>query len=298
MTIGIPGCGKSTYMKKNYPDAVYLSSDELRQELLGDVTCQDNNDIVFYTMRKRAVDALNEGKDVIYDATNITRKSRAQILKECPLVVQKIAMVIWAPIGVCKSRDEERKRTVGHQVIDVMLKRFQPPFWDEGFNDIQVIMNDDDFVVCPNEDYIEWVKTITQIPQDNPHHKLTLDKHLKQAAEYIYSKYNIDCESAALPELIDECKYTALLNHDIGKPLTKTFTNAKGETTEEAHYYGHQGYGAWMSYGLLYEDERVIVPWLIAVHMDPYLNTKYWRNLPKQLKDLVDEIHEADVCAH
>jgi hypothetical protein len=32
--------------------------------------------------------------------------------------------------------------------------------------------------------------------------------------------------------------------------------------------------------------------------MDPFLNTKYWRNLPTFLKKDIDLLHEADLNAH
>jgi hypothetical protein len=85
------------------------------------------------------------------------------------------------------------------------------------------------------------------------------------------------------------------LAHDIGKPYVKAFVDSKGNACETAHYYQHNCVGAWMSYGLEYSPFGA---WLISVHMDPFLNTKYYNKLPAYLKKRVDLLHEADLAAH
>jgi len=85
---GLPGSGKSYYAAQLWrrentfdePTAVVHSSDAIRKELFGDAGSQENNALVFETMHKRVKDDLRAGKTVIYDATNITRKSRRGII--------------------------------------------------------------------------------------------------------------------------------------------------------------------------------------------------------------------------
>lgn len=81
--IGIPGSGKSNYAKRYLltNNSVYLSSDDIRIELYG-FEDQTHNDVVFKTMKKRTLNALKEGKDVIYDATNLNKKRRGGIINE------------------------------------------------------------------------------------------------------------------------------------------------------------------------------------------------------------------------
>ena len=80
--IGFPGSGKSSYAKKYLltNNSVYLSSDDIRIELYG-FEDQTHNDVVFETMKKRTLNALRDGKDVIYDATNLSKKRRSGIIK-------------------------------------------------------------------------------------------------------------------------------------------------------------------------------------------------------------------------
>ena len=278
--VGIPGSGKSTYAKdyiKKNPDTLHLSSDKIREELWGSESVQGDPSEVFSIMQSRAVEALKNGTDVIYDATNINRKDRSHIIDICPRFAQIEARIIWASIETCIRRDAERKRTVGKSVIDMMLKRFQPPFYDEGFDDIKIILPDE--FDCTN--YRINISRKMQIPHDNPHHVLDVGAHCRAA--YLNARKDVDIMMAAL-------------FHDIGKPYTKAFKDAKGNPSEIAHYYFHDNVGAWMVYGI--EMTSPYIAWLVGNHMAPFMNTKYYKNLPPFLKEPIDHLHECDVNAH
>ena len=282
---GIPGSGKSTYAK-NYIErncnTVHLSSDAIRKELYGDENIQGNPGEVFALMQKRAVETLNDGYDVIYDCTNITRKDRAGIINACPKFAKIECRIIWAPIEVCIERDAKRERTVGKEVIDRMLKRFQAPYCDEGIDDIMVILPDD----FNKMQYTNTLLKLMEIPHDNPHHTLNIFDHCLEADKYIIKKTG---------EYSNNSGFAAIF-HDIGKPYVKAFVDSKGSPCEYAHYYQHQCVGAWISYGL--EHTTPYIVWLISTHMDPFLNTKYYKNLPLYLKRDIDLLHEADLAAH
>lgn len=283
--VGIPGSGKTTYARNKYKlgsnNVVWLSSDAFREQLYGDANCQANPAKVFELMQEQAVAALEKGFDVIYDATNITRKDRAGILDKVPKYVQKCAVIIWAPIDICIERDKARERTVGKEVIDKMLKRFEAPFYDEGFDTIVVHSSD---VYYNMQSYYENTIQAMMIPHDNPHHTADIIEHCHL------------CGNGLLGETAPVVLVMAGYLHDIGKPYTKTFTNTKGETTETAHYYGHQGVGAWISYGFF--GHNITLAWLISTHMAPFINQKYYNSLPTCYKNWIDALHKADREAH
>lgn len=282
LLVGPPGAGKTTYAEKYisaHRNTVHLSSDKIRKELWGDEATQGDNGEVFYRMQTRAIDDLNFGYDVIYDATNMTRKDRAGIISACPKFARIEAHIIWAPIETCIERDAERKRTVGKEVIDRMIKRFQAPYYDEGIDEINIIRPEN----FNRGTYFECIINAMKIPHDNPHHQLDIYNHCMKAFNYAVEK-DFDWE-------IREAAYC----HDCGKPYVKTFVNTKGELSDTAHYYQHQCVGAWITCGLTVNTHTI---WLISTHMAPFLNEKYYKNLSPYLKTMVDQLHECDVQAH
>lgn len=280
MLCGLPGSGKTTYAEhyKDTHNCVHMSSDNIRSELYGDPSIQGDPNEVFGVMNSRTVELLNKGQSVIYDATNLTRKSRASIISMCPKPILLECVITWNSIEQCIENDKNRDRHVGERVIDRMVKSFQAPFYDEGFHSIRVVTGDYDA-----GKYVGRSLASMRIPHDNPNHTLNILSHCEEAAKYLENKgANRDLTQAAIL-------------HDIGKPYTKSFTDSKGNPTETAHYYQHQNVGAWMSYGF---EKDVYTAWLISTHMEPYFNSKYYRNLPEYLKRDIDLLNEADRNAH
>lgn len=303
---GLPGSGKSWYAEQLWaseatftePNNIVIhSSDALRKELFGDPSSQENNALVFETMHKRVKDDLKAGKTVIYDATNVTRKARRGAINLASKDDTVECHIVWAPIQTCITRDAERERHVGKEVIDKMVRRWQSPHKSEGFTYIDVICSDKDF---NQAEYLVRCTTQMQIPHDSPHHTLGVWEHCIQAYRNI--------EQCAGRPLNADLKAAALW-HDIGKPYTKGYKLDK-ETGKidysHAHYYDHHCVGGYMAYGLFlhkgFDEEDVDfmcwVSWLINNHMEPFFNSHYYRDLPEHLKQPIDILHAADLSAH
>lgn len=282
---GLPASGKTSRAKKlaSNPNYKHLSSDAIRYELYNNCEIQKDHARVFEIMRDRAIDYLNKGYSVIYDATNITRKARAAIISVAPKFASIECVLMWKDIESCKRDDATREHSVGEAVIDRMVKQFQAPFYDEGFDFIDIVKPDKYFGEYGDE-YAHDIMSAMKIPHDNPNHSNNVLKHCSEAHRYISKK-----------ETGYEVKFAALI-HDIGKPYVKSFTDRRGNTTEVAHYYQHQCVGAWMSYGFNYTTPYIA--WLVSAHMDVFLNTKYYRNLPEFLKKDLELLHEADLAGH
>ena len=309
---GLPGSGKSQYALnyKAVDDAickdftVIHSSDAIREELFGDANSQEDNGRVFELMRKRAKEDLRAGKTVIYDATNVTRKARRGAINLATKSDTIECHIIWADPIECKHRDSVRDRKVGPEVIEKMLRRWQSPWYDEGFDNICVHLNQNEF------DQVKYVASMASnmhIPHNNPHHTLGVWEHCMQAysnATQIIKDDKQICKS--------DCYAisAATFWHDIGKPWTKGY-KANKETGvidySHAHYYNHHCVGGYLSYGLFLNYHVIgnanmynicLISYLITNHMEPFFNSHYYRDLNPTLKHFIDVLHEADKSAH
>ncbi len=284
MLVGLPASGKSTCGKRlaESEDALIVSSDEIRKELLGNENDQTNNEDVFKEVENRIIKGLKE-RNVIYDATNISFKRRMNFLQRIKNA-EKIAIIIATPYDECIERNNKRERKVPEDVIKRMYYNFYIPQYYEGFDEIRIYFN---------TDRIYWtydlLKKLDKVSQDNPHHTLTIGKHCRKTAIL----------------LNDDMSIVGLL-HDIGKAETKTFMNTKGIKTEIAHYYHHENVSAYMS--LFYTDRRNeekqleianLIQWHMLLHKELSDKTieKYKKLLGEKTWLKLKLLYNADILA-
>ena len=90
----------------HYSDIIIQSSDEVRKNLWGSDTCQKNPGLVFEILNKIVKTNLEEGMYVVYDATNINRKKRMNLIKEMrPYCDSIICTVIATPLEIIYFQD-------------------------------------------------------------------------------------------------------------------------------------------------------------------------------------------------
>ena len=298
MMIGIPASGKTSLAEQiaKSEDAEIVSSDNIRKELYGDENIQGDNNKVFRILQDRVVKGLKANKNMIYDATNISYKTRMAFLQRIgKLDVEKIAIMVATPYEQCLIRNSQRERQVPEEVIKRMHYNFYVPQYFEGWDDIQIKYTND---------YMFFFGDLEDIEQDNPHHKLTVLEHCMET-EDILAKQN---GRLSIPINL------AGRLHDIGKLKTKTFINSKGEKTDIAHFYNHEKVSAYDS--LFYvnlrsriemmKDEEFALETikLIQWHMLPW--TKMSEKTEQKYKKLLSEnfwsdlmiLHKADEEAH
>lgn len=129
--VGIVGSGKSTYAKKLVAElnATLVSSDDIRLEVCGDMTDQSKNSFIFTRVIPDRITAGLSSGDVVYDATNVSRKARKDV---CALAkglgAKVVAHVLQTPFEECYRRNSARvERVVPDFVIDRQIAAYQEP---------------------------------------------------------------------------------------------------------------------------------------------------------------------------
>lgn len=305
MLVGLPASGKSTYAEKLKEQGYHIhSSDAIREEITGDVNAQDKNTEVFDTLRKRIKDDLGNEVSCVYDATNMSMKRRKAFLDEIKKYgCRKKCVLFVVPTEVRKERNANRERKVPDEVFDKMIKQFNVPMRYEGWDAIEVVLDEEyDY----EGEYVKLLQNAEYFEQDNKHHRYSLMKHMTESAHYCIDHF----KHIASDRFARIC--IALYNHDIGKLITKTFINQKGEMTDEAHYYGHDHAGSYLflcgfSKSLLENTDNVwYIASLIDWHMRPYLGWKESEKARGRDKKLIGNemyqdimiLNECDRAAH
>jgi predicted kinase len=130
--VGLPGSGKSTYVKSF---AGVLSSDEIRRLLCDDPGNQSIHRQTFATLRRLLRVRLELRRPVTYiDATNLTPAERRPYIKIGKLHKCDVEAVFFdVPAEECQRRNRLRDRVVPDDVIEKMAGRMVAPTIKEGF---------------------------------------------------------------------------------------------------------------------------------------------------------------------
>lgn len=94
-SVGISGCGKSTYYYNNLKDTHELIEPDLIRKEFGDINDQSRNNEVFVTAYRRLDKLLKEGKNVYFSATNLNLKSIKKIVRIAKDYTSDITCVIF-----------------------------------------------------------------------------------------------------------------------------------------------------------------------------------------------------------
>lgn len=136
ITVGLPGSGKSTYLKRRRINAI--SSDEIRRLIADNPKDQTIHRQVFATIRYLIRQRIAAGRPITYvDATHLTRWERRPYVRLARRYGCKLeALLFDPPLEVCLQRNTRRRRRVPERVIRKMARRMQPPTIEEGFSKV------------------------------------------------------------------------------------------------------------------------------------------------------------------
>ena len=146
---GIPGAGKSTYLKKRFSQPpVVISRDEIRFKIVKENEEYFSHEEEVYNefINQRQV-ALKFEAEVFVDATHLNEGSRTKLLRSLGASLKDVEVnAIWmrTPLDVALEQNEKRQGTrayVPRGVIRRMWSQFTVPTKEEGFEHIYVVEN-------------------------------------------------------------------------------------------------------------------------------------------------------------
>lgn len=290
IVIGIPGCGKSTYIEqhKGLEDYV-VSSDAIREEYNLDPTKPKDNQKTFQVFHHRIRWALSKGLTVWADATSINMKARRSVIQCAKKDDEVYAYLMIAHPHECIERDAQRDRTVGEDVIWKFVKRFQMPILEEGFKDVIICYTGDTEEYIDLPEYEGWLYRESQeIKQDSKWHRETLLEHLSAARDLF----------AEMEEDEDALTVHAAFLHDCGKCFTQS-KDHKGY-----HFFNHENVGAydflcWVRGDSITPADRYKVAKVINYHDHSYKYKpeKLRRIFGEEFAEFLELFHKVDVAS-
>lgn len=136
ISCGLPGAGKSTFLKANKKeDEIIVSRDEIRFSLLKEQENYFHNEkTVFKIFIQTIGEELSKGKNVYADATHLNDNSRYKVLNNLknifPNLNFNIEIIYFnVPLNVCLERNYQREgiRQVPKDIIIYMSHSLNKP---------------------------------------------------------------------------------------------------------------------------------------------------------------------------
>ncbi|WP_052131602.1 ATP-binding protein [Planococcus sp. CAU13] len=253
MLIGLPGSGKTTYARNllgGIERWVHLSSDEIAQRhRLPDGSI--NHQMTFEEMYRETVFHLENGMNVIYDATNLASKRRRSVLNRIEkFEAETEAVVFLTPYEELKKRNGRRQadERVPDHIIERYIRAFQLPRKNENFDWIRFLsrppyahmdlenMKKQAFSQDKYETFFQCSKETR--PMTEIDEMRTLLRQNNKIVEVIKKEVNDADEQDLLSWVI--------LLHNIGKAYVR-----KRLPIEQDNFYGYEHVSAYLAYPVL-----------------------------------------------
>ena len=150
--IGLQGSGKTTLAAKEFADHTRISLDIIKEfppktkymirqrytiqdAALLQHTLSNNRKVEFVLMRE----ALEAGRDVLVDDTNMTRIMRMQHVRLAKRYGATIRGIFFMNIQRAYMQNEGRENPVNKVILDKFHKELEIPHEDEGFESIRIV---------------------------------------------------------------------------------------------------------------------------------------------------------------
>lgn len=149
MLCGIPTSGKSTYVEKlkkidYWKNAVVLSTDNYIEEYakrVGQTYNEVFDDVIEEATRQLEIsfiEAKDKGKDIIWDQTNLSIKTRKKKLAKLPSYYRRNAVYFEVSLEEALERNKHREgKFIPESVLKRMYHQFEIPTRNEDFDYVE-----------------------------------------------------------------------------------------------------------------------------------------------------------------
>ena len=132
LTFGVSGSGKSTWIARHLSDYEIISLDSLRQSVLGDRSIQKQNSKIVAMAKEKLKLALRSKSNVVWDATNLRRDFRQQVVQIARKYGALVTLVVFhCPESSYASRNQQRRHSIPSGVLRKQLEILEFPEIDE-----------------------------------------------------------------------------------------------------------------------------------------------------------------------
>lgn len=143
LMVGLPGCGKSTYIKRNLSNYYIISRDDLIEKYgVGENyrrkwnyihSSKERLEEVDKILEKKINSAIKEKRNIVIDMTNLSKKGRRRILSKVRNKSYKKTAVLFSTSkeDSFKQAQQRKGKEISLSVYDMMIKKFTFPLFDE-----------------------------------------------------------------------------------------------------------------------------------------------------------------------
>lgn len=137
---GYPAAGKTTLaksMEQEDKNLVRISADEVRKELYGSEDVYGDSLVIYNKILKEMRQLLKEGKDVLYDATNLRKSYRLDYLNQLTdISCFKFIYCLHTKKDVCIERHKKRGRNIPLEDLMPLFEIKEFPQESEGWDKV------------------------------------------------------------------------------------------------------------------------------------------------------------------
>lgn len=126
LMVGLPGVGKDTWIREHLAGWPVISLDEIRKELK--IEPGENQGRVIQLARQRAKELLRQRSAFVWNATNIMRLRRQELVNLVVAYGGRVRIVyLDAPLTEILQRNRQRKERVPEHIISSFARRIEIP---------------------------------------------------------------------------------------------------------------------------------------------------------------------------